>query len=196
MGAMSHLTTNTVCPQETVGTSQSSLDELYAAYRERLLRFVLPRLHGDDGMAEDIVQEAFAAALVSLSGFRSRSSPYTWLCSIAQHKIADHYRRQPQVESSCASELPGEVGEESEEDYGPSTVESWFEAQETRDVVRQALRGLPPDYELALRRKYFAGLSTLELSTELGRSPKAVEGLLARARQALSRSLSGAYTGR
>ena len=94
------------------------------------------------------------------------------------------------MESSRASELPGEVGEELEEDYGPSAVESWFEAQETRDVVRQALRELPPDYELALRRKYFAGLSTLELSAELGRTPKAVEGLLARARHALSEHLA------
>jgi len=182
--------TSTVHPDGKGPSADSTVDELYSGYRDRLLRFVLPRLHGDCDAAEDIVQESFAAALVSLSGFRSRSSPYTWLCSIAQHKIADHYRKRPQAGSSSASEYGDDVSDNCEEDCGPSTVESWFEAQETRDMVRRALSGLPPDYERALRGKYFAGLSTLELSVELSRSPKAVEGLLARARHALCRSLS------
>jgi RNA polymerase sigma-70 factor (ECF subfamily) len=189
MAAAPHSGTGTICPAEERTLSDRRVDELYEAYHERLFRFVLPRLHGDCDAAEDIVQESFTAALVSLSGFRSRSSPYTWLCSIAQHKIADHYRRQPQPGATNASDCEDHLGDESEE-YGPSSVESWFEAQETRDLLRRALRGLPPDYEHALRRKYFAGLSTVELSVEMERSPKAIEGLLARARQALSRSLS------
>jgi len=191
MAVTARTSTDAACPGEERTLPEGGVDEMYATYRERLFRFVLPRRHGDGDAAEDIVQESFAAALVSVSGFRSRSSPYTWLCSIAQHKIADHYRRQPQAGSSSASEYEDEVGGDLKDDYGPSTVESWFELQETRDIVRRALRGLPPDYERALRRKYFAGLSTVELSLELGRSPKAVEGLLARARQALCRSLSG-----
>ena len=175
---------------EAVAVPQPTLDRLYSDYRERLVRFVLPRVRNDRDAAEDIVQEAFAAALIALSGFKSRSSPYTWLCSIAQHKIADHYRRETGQDGSRAAGFEIELAEDPEAAEQLSTVESWCETQETTDVIRRALEKLPPDYEHVLRRKYFAGLSTLELSAELGRTPKAVEGLLARARHALSEHLA------
>jgi len=168
-----------------------TLGELYDDYRERLLRFVLFRVHGDDAIAEDIVQEAFTAALVSLSGFRSRSSPYTWLCSIAQHKIADHYRRE------SADQRTGEMSLDHLADNGAdgstiSSIERWLEYQETRDMVRRALQDLPDTYANVIRYKYFEGLTVSEIGRELGRSPKAVEGLLARARRALSSTLTEA----
>jgi len=168
-----------------------SLDTLYEGYRERLLRFVLTRIGGDSAAAEDIVQEAFAAALVSLSGFRSRSSPYTWLCSIAQHKIADHYRRQPP--GHCGAELSLDyLADEESQDTTGSSIEKWMEHQETRDIVRSALDDLPSDYVDVIKYKYFEGLSVNEIGLEMGRTPKAIEGLLARARRALSLNLTEA----
>ena len=168
-----------------------TLDTLYEGYRERLLRFVLTKIGGDAATAEDIVQEAFTAALVSLSGFRSRSSPYTWLCSIAQHKIADHYRSQPAGHGTTALSLDYLADDESQ-DTSASSIERWMEHQETRDMVSRALHDLPPDYATVIKSKYFEGLSVNEISLDIGRSPKAVEGLLARARRALSLSLTEA----
>ena len=168
-----------------------TLDRLYAGYRERLLRFVITRVGGDSVVAEDIVQEAFTAALISLSGFRSRSSPYTWLCSIAQHKIADHFRSQPPGHGTAEFSLDYLADDESQ-DTTASSIERWMEHQETRDMVRSALRELPPDYGNVIKYKYFDGLSVNEISFEIGRTPKAVEGLLARARRALSLSLTEA----
>ena len=168
-----------------------TLDTLYEGYRERLLRFVLTKIGGDAATAEDIVQEAFTAALVSLSGFRSRSSPYTWLCSIAQHKIADHYRRQPP--GHCGAELSLDyLADVESQDTTASSIEKWLEHQETRDMVRTALHDLPPDYIDVIKYKYFEGLSVNEIGLEMGRTPKAIEGLLARARRALSLNLTEA----
>ena len=127
MAAAAHTDVDKASPNQEETHPDGGVGELYAAYRDRLLRFVLPRLHGDGDAAEDIVQESFAAALASLSGFQSRSSPYTWLCSIAQHKVADYYRRRPQVDSSSASEYGEEVSDDLEQACGASTVESWFE---------------------------------------------------------------------
>jgi RNA polymerase sigma-70 factor (ECF subfamily) len=168
-----------------------TLDTLYEGYRERLLRFVLTKVGGDAVVAEDIVQEAFTSALVSLSRFHSRSSPYTWLCSIAQHKIADHYRSQPP--GRCGAELSlDHLADDESADTTASSIEKWLEHQETRAMVRSALSDLPPDYNTVITYKYFDGLSVNEISFEIGRSPKAVEGLLARARRALSLSLTEA----
>jgi len=171
--------------------AEVTLETLYEGYRERLLRFALVRVGGDSTVAEDIVQETFTSALISLSGFRFRSTPYTWLCAIAQHKIADHYRREPPGRGGTELSLEY-LADDDSQDTSASSIEKWMEHQETRDTVRSALNDLPPDYSSVIRYKYFEGLSVNEISYELGRTPKAVEGLLARARRALSLSLTEA----
>lgn len=183
--------TDTAYPNGTVGSPPESLEGLYTNYRERLLRFVMPKVGGDCHAAEDIVQDAFAAALVSLAGFGARSSPYTWLCAIAQHKIADYYRKRlsPHACATTPMDVDLFVEMEGNGDF-PSSVEHWFETIETRDMVQNALHDLPGIYREVLRLKYFEGLSVAEIAEALSRSPKAVEGLLARARKSLSGMLA------
>ncbi|MBN1855345.1 MAG: RNA polymerase sigma factor [Dehalococcoidia bacterium] len=188
---MGHRSPDAIFPKESSGGSVETLEELYEAYRDRLLGFVTTRVGNDRHTAEDIVQEAFAAAFVSIAGFQARSSSYTWLCSIAQHKIADYYRRQPQNQGSESLSLDYLASEE-ENDTTSSSIERWMETQETRDMVQQALCELPPTYSEVLRLKYFDGHSIADISMGIGRTPKAVEGLLARARHALSLTLSEA----
>ena len=183
--------TGTVYPNDVIDSPRKSLEELYADYRERLLRFVLSKMGWDSHVAEDIVQEAFAAAMVSLGGFGARSSPYTWLCAIAQHKIADHYRKRiPGNGGTVDLTDPDNCWELFEDGDFRSSVEQWFETVETRAMVQNALQELPQVYREVLRLKYFDGLSAAEMACRLGRSSKAVEGLLARARQALYRNLT------
>jgi RNA polymerase sigma-70 factor (ECF subfamily) len=50
--------------------------------------------------------------------------------------------------------------------------------------VAQAFAELPPHYEAVLRAKYLDGLSVHAIAEQRGDSPKAVESLLTRARQA------------
>ncbi len=189
---MIHRETDTVFPEKPTDASQETIEELYEGYRDRLLKFVLPRVHSDRSTAEDIVQEAFAAALISFARFRSGSSAYTWLCSIAQHKISDHYRKLPPTQGQDAAAVELLPEENSHDNGNTSPIELWFETKETRDTVQQALGTLPPPYGDVLRFKYFDGLSVVAIGNEMGRSPKAVEGLLARARRSLSHSLSDA----
>ena len=178
-------TRTATCAVDDSRSNSSTLDHLYSDYRDRLLRFVLARVGEDQHAAEDIVQESFTAALVSLTGFRSQSSHYTWLCSIAQHKIADHYRRRSPFNSEAAESTDPDDETPSHDNVSCSAVEAWFETEETKEVVRQALRQLSRTHEEVLRLKYFDGISVIEISSRLGRSPKAVEGLLARARRSL-----------
>lgn len=45
-------------------------------------------------VAEDIVQETFVSALKAKDSFRKESSEKTWLVSILNNKIIDHYRKK------------------------------------------------------------------------------------------------------
>jgi RNA polymerase sigma-70 factor, ECF subfamily len=57
-----------------------------------LFHFALGQVR-DAGMAEDLVQETFLAALKARDRFAGQSSERTWLVGILRHKICDHIRR-------------------------------------------------------------------------------------------------------
>ena len=62
------------------------------AHGDALYQYARSRV-GNRELAEDLVQDAFLAALQSQGRFERRAAIRTWLVSILRHKIVDHYRR-------------------------------------------------------------------------------------------------------
>lgn len=169
----------------------AAMEELYHLYRDRLLSLILEQVGRDHNVAEDLLQEIFLAALSSIGKFRGDSQFYTWLCSIAFHKITDFYRvqaRELKPEKSSSSNQAKDI--QDAEDKQPTTT-SLMESEETRQLVQRALVDLPPAYREVLLLKYVEDRPVTEISQLMGRSPKSVEGLLSRARKALRTSLEG-----
>jgi len=167
----------------------AAMEEFHNIYRSRLYSLVLEQVGRDHGVAEDLVQEVFLAALGSLDKFRGDSQLYTWLRSIALHKINDFYRRQarePKPEKSSPDF--NAINLEQIGDNGP-TILTEIESEEIRQSVHQALADLPQDYQEVLVLKYLKGMPVLAISQAMGRSPKSVEGLLSRARKAMRANL-------
>ncbi len=167
----------------------TAMEEFYNTYKDRLYSLVFERVGRNQAVVEDLVQEIFLAALNSLDKFRGDSQLYTWLCSIALHKISDFYRRQAREAKS--GELPHGIDAmdpEQIEDTQP-TAFAVIESEETRHIVWQALVDLPRDYRQVLALKYIEEMPVQEISQVMDRSPKSVEGLLSRARNALRTSL-------
>ena len=61
--------------------------------RGYLLRVARLQLR-DSALAEDVVQDALAAALTAQASFSGKSSVKTWLTGILKHKIVDAIRRR------------------------------------------------------------------------------------------------------
>ena len=161
----------------------------YTVYKNRLYSLILGRVGGDHNAAEDLVQEVFLAALSSLDKFRGESQFYTWLRSIALHKINDFYRhqaREPKAEESFPDF--NAIMLEQTGDNQPATF-TVLESEEVRQSVHQALAGLPQDYQKVLVLKYLKDMPVVAISQIMGRSPKSVEGLLSRARKAMRANL-------
>jgi RNA polymerase sigma-70 factor (TIGR02943 family) len=57
-----------------------------------LYRYALMRVRTPE-VAQDLVQEAFLAALRSCEKYAGRSSERSWLCGILKNKIVDYYRK-------------------------------------------------------------------------------------------------------
>ncbi|MGB5924598.1 MAG: sigma-70 family RNA polymerase sigma factor [Dehalococcoidia bacterium] len=168
----------------------AAIEEFYNLYRNRLYSLVLDQVDRDKTTAEDLVHEVFLAALSSLDRFRGDSQLYTWLRSIALHKMNDFYRRharQPKRQDSSPDFDVMKQLEQAEDDE-PAT-HTVMEDEEVRQSVHQALGGLPQDYQEVLVLKYLKDMPVLAISQIMGRSPKSVEGLLSRARKAMRDNL-------
>lgn len=72
-------------------TDSSALTEELIAFRPDLLRFARLQLR-DDHMAEDVVQEAYLAAMAGLDRYARQASLKTWVFAILKNKIADVIR--------------------------------------------------------------------------------------------------------
>jgi RNA polymerase sigma-70 factor (ECF subfamily) len=151
----------------------------YDATLPRVYGFVASRCGGPGPLAEEITQLTFVEATRRHASFDGRSDVMTWLCAIARHKLADHYRRLERDERRHLRLAVREI--QVAGDQAPAAVE--------RDAIERALRTLPAAQRAALIFRHLDGLNVREIGSLLGKSDTAIESLLARARQ----GFRGAY---
>ena len=169
----------------------SAAEGFFERHLDRVYEFVHYRVGsvGPGGFAsEDVVQETFLAALENLQNFDGRSSLYTWLCGIAKNKIRSQRRKRRPVPLQ-------DVLADSEEDIDAilSAIEDMplpehvLEARETEELVGATLSSLPDEYRDALLEKYVEGSSVRAIGDAAGKSEKAAESMLHRARLAFTK---------
>jgi len=155
---------------------------VFYAYFDRLFTLIYHSVGKDRAAAEDIIQETFLSALKSAENFQAKSKLYTWLVSIAHHKIVDYYRHL-EVErkhlNHFSKDPPGDKTDES------LSVGDMVEHSESKTAIEKVLLSLPVDYRQVLLLKYVEDMPVAEICQVMKRSPKSVEGLLTRARRAL-----------
>jgi len=141
--------------------------------------YIFARTAGNSQLTEDIVQETFAAAWSSLNSFNETCSPSTWFCSIAKNKLRQYYR------STICREKFEYPDSDALYDYACDfDLENLVLNEELRLRVIKVLNGIAPLYRYALIMKYMDCLSVKEIARVLARSPKAVDGVLQRAKAA------------
>lgn len=139
--------------------------ELYERYAPIVWRYVFARMRRDTHAGQDVLSETFLAAIRSLKNGTAAENVAGWLTGIARNKTADWYRQR---EKSATS------------DAEPATQET----SSASEVVADILDALPDDERVILEWKYLDRCTVREIAERLGRTEKAVEGLLYRARKA------------
>jgi RNA polymerase sigma-70 factor, ECF subfamily len=146
---------------------------MYDRHVGNVFGFVFHLLGGDRSAAEDINQEVWLLAIDQFDRFDpGRGEFRNWLLGIARHR-ALRYRRQ------ALGDIPENSVDRTAD--GSSPLDLLAEV-ERAGVVRAALASLPEDHRRVLVDKYVSGLSVAEIAERSGRSAKAIESLLSRAR--------------
>lgn len=139
-------------------------------------------------LALDAVQETLRAALQAArdgKAWADEEALWAWLCAVARNKLADewrrHSRRGPTLTNLGLAEAEIAPALLDDADLPPELAGR----AEVALLCGAALTELPPRQRLVLERFYHAGHSHAQIAQELEISPKAVESLLARGREAL-----------
>lgn len=152
-----------------------AFDLLVARHGAFALR-VAVRIIPDKGMAEDVVQEAMVRAWTQAGRFDpARARFRTWLYRIIVNLCIDQRRRV----------TPEQMPEDFDAPDDGASAEEMLAAAERKVALVAALRSLPARQRAAMTLVYDEGVSGAEAGRILGLSAKAVERLLARAREAL-----------
>ena len=142
-----------------------------------LYRYVAWRCGGRKDWADEIVQDTWLTAVRRMRRFDPRKGSFlAWVRGIAANLLRNELRkrrRSPKFQQSPEGEI-GEIGQR----------RSPRDDRCREDEVAAALDALSEREEAVLRAKYLDGMSVAEIAAARGETPKAVESLLSRARQA------------
>ena len=158
-----------------------AFEELVRRHQRPLFSYLF-RMCGNPDEAEEMAQAAMVRAWQKLSGFQGRSSFKTWLYRIGTNLAINRIqRRKPTYE--LPETLPASETEEPEQA---------FRSRRREELVQAALQELPADQRSALVLCTYEDMSYQEIARSMGKTVRAVDSLLFRARQNLRKLLEPA----
>jgi len=176
----------------------SSLTEI----RRDMMKFAHLQLR-DETLAEDVVQEALAAALTSAKEFAGRSALKTWVFAILRNKIIDQIRLQSRTTNVSSFSQQEESLDETFEtlfkanahwspgnrpnDWG--NPEEALRQQRFWDVFDACLKHLPENTARVFMMREFLEFETAEVCQELSITISNCNVILHRARNGLRNCL-------
>lgn len=167
--------------------TQKSFAEHFAELRPALLAYAR-RAVRDAAIAEDLVQEAMAAAMSASDSFEGRSKLRTWLTGILAHKCADYFRAR--VRSFGVIDLDANV------DLSPPSTDPTPETHTARkqalSALSAALATLPEQERLAVLSVDVEGLAHEDVCRALSVSAVHLRVLLHRGRHKLRKAVEHA----
>ncbi|HOG28059.1 MAG TPA: sigma-70 family RNA polymerase sigma factor [Vicinamibacterales bacterium] len=151
---------------------------------------LVARVVRDDGVAEELTQEAFLKAFRALGSFDPAYKFSTWVLRIAHNLAIDHLRRvRPilvPIDDWSGSENPGDVLVDAR---APSPLDHALR-RDLRADLEAALSRLRPAFRSLVVMRYLEDLSYEEIALATGLPLGTVKSHLHRARAALARLMA------
>jgi RNA polymerase sigma-70 factor (ECF subfamily) len=157
---------------DPVGITQQEFLAFYDAAVTPLFGYLFRASGGDRSLSEDVSQEVFAIALRHAHQGDRDALTVPWAITVGRNRMIDHWRRAEREDRRLSSLHAA-----------ASTPTTIIEPEES--LLLEQVRALPPMQRAAVALHYLDGWSVEEVAHRLGKSTKATESLLSRARAAL-----------
>jgi RNA polymerase sigma-70 factor (ECF subfamily) len=166
--------------------SAAAIEAVFRRERARVLATTIRVSHGDFDLAEEAVQDAFAAAIARWPAEGTPDEPRGWLISVARHKAIDAIRRRVKLREIVAEEAAAGSAALA----GTAELADPADAAELRAVADDRLRliytcchpALAPEAQIALTLRTLGGLTTEEIARAFLTSPVTMAQRLVRAK--------------
>ncbi len=163
-----------------------AFEQLILRYSPRLLR-ILKNQIGNNGSAEDLVQEVFLRVYRARKTYKPTARFSTWLYHIANNVASNAVRdRNRRREYQLGAADPDASGVMAMEHIAIASTGSMplrkLARNERAEMVRNAVEALPDRQRMALLLNKFEQLSYQEIAVIMNMNEKAVKSLLSRAR--------------
>jgi RNA polymerase sigma-70 factor (ECF subfamily) len=189
-GSVMHADTALI--QRAKANDRAAFNEIVLRYKDKVYNYIY-RMVRNATDAEDLTQETFVRAYLSLHSFQSRASLNTWLFRIATNLCIDHSRRAKRTQGLVTSLSPD--NEEEEEGLQRDIPDATFDPQrlllnkELGEKLEKALQELPEKLRMVVLLYDVEGLSYEEIAAIAGCPLGTVKSRLFNARAVLRRKL-------
>lgn len=160
---------------------KKALFTFYKTYSPKLFSYIKHKIEKIED-AEEILQDCLLASLDAIRDYSGQSSLYTYIYSIAKHKVVDFYRRK-KIKQVVFSKFP-QISQLASLIASP---EQKFDQNTLKAKITDCFIRLKPKYREVLKLKYLEDLSVSEISQQTKETIKSVESTLFRARKAFAK---------
>lgn len=143
-------------------------------YTQDLYSWALHKV-SDEELAKDLVQDTFMAAAEKLSSFKGESSPKTYLFSIINHKIVDHYRKKVHKPVNVENQIFSSFFDEDGDWRTDKKPREWHEDESDllddvnfQSVLQDCINNLPDKWNVCVTSKYLMDKKSEEICQDLG----------------------------
>lgn len=166
-------------------------EDLVTAHADYLLTFAMSKVHDKD-LAKDLVQDTFLAALSKFEDFENRSTIKTWLTSILNRKIIDHWRKAETRYTSSESQLNKEDKTDLSLFLGVTSenAETDLIRKEQIEKLYLCVAKLPEKWRAVIVQKYLEEQDSELICKELAISPSNLWVMIHRAKLLLKSCLT------
>lgn len=157
--------------------------QLHLRYFDRLLRYLIVVLRGDEDAAREALQDTFCRVVRHAKVLRNEKVFWSWLTVLARCAAIDGQRKRSRywrvLQIFSFSRRADDV-----EAYSPGEADERLLA-----LLNEMLPSLPESERALLESKYLRGESVEEMARSRGETEKAVESRLVRVRRRLKESI-------
>lgn len=162
----------------------NKISEWFYQYNKDIYHFLLYYIGSSD--IEDLVQEVFIRAIKGFDTYQKKSSPKTWLFSIARHVGIDELRRRKRLRITYLNAFV----EEQTRDESPEEI---LQLNEKNKMLYKAIQSLKANYRDVVILRGIKELSVSETASVLNWNENKVRITFHRALKTLQKEKEGFF---